>query len=315
MKEHEKKLTYGLISKYRPQLMGVAILLIVFCHLGNEESRNGIANTHLASILSTGSVGVDIFIFLSGIGLFFSFTKNPLPYLAFEKKRLLRILPSYFLIAGITYFLDDIIIHKLSLFQVFRDLFFVSWVFDGKTRYWYVLSITVFYLLFPFVYSFVHKSKRPLLKTVIFGIACFIVVEILSNLFFAVQNFRIALERLPVFFLGVYAGKLAYDNKSIKNIDLFLFFFIGFVLLALQKRVIPSPLKNYLHYPIRCALAFSIITAIILFLELLERTLSRASGIIRTVLAWFGSLTYEIYLFHQSYLILITKAYKFHTFF
>ena len=85
MRNEERSLHYGLISKYRPVLMSVAILLIMFCHLDTAQNHNDADHTRLAGFLQTGSVGVDIFLFLSGIGLYFSYTKKPLPYWQFEK--------------------------------------------------------------------------------------------------------------------------------------------------------------------------------------------------------------------------------------
>ena len=126
MREKESKLHYGLISKYRALLMGVAILLILFCHLDVSQSHHSVEHTRLAGILQTGSVGVDIFLFLSGIGLYYSYTKNKLPYWTFEKKRLLRIIPYYLILGGLTYLLHVLVIKQLSFRLFLENLFFIS---------------------------------------------------------------------------------------------------------------------------------------------------------------------------------------------
>ncbi len=57
----------SLLSKYRTQLMGLAMLLIF--HTGiNVKSVNVIR-----SIKDIGDMGVDIFLLLSGIGLYFCY--------------------------------------------------------------------------------------------------------------------------------------------------------------------------------------------------------------------------------------------------
>lgn len=310
MREQKCRPDYSLISKYRPLLMGVAILLIVFCHLDVAQRHNGAEHTRLAGILQTGSVGVDIFLLLSGIGLYYSFSKNHLPYLKFETKRILRILPPYLAIGGTTYLIYDLLIRHFSVGKFLRDLFFVSWLRDSNTRYWYVLAILVFYLLFPALYSFVHGRSRALLRTSLFCALWWIAAEILCQSVDRLYTVRIALQRLPIFLIGIYAGKLCREKQEIKRSHLVLYVILGFTLLALQKKVLHSPLSSYLHYPIRGALAVSIIAAVIIIMETLEKRTPRLSAVISKAFVWLGGLTYELYLLHQSCLILFEYPYK-----
>ena len=59
------------ISRFRGELMGAAMLFIILFHvaLPREDAFFGLRRM--------GNVGVDMFLFLSGIGLWFSWTKNP----------------------------------------------------------------------------------------------------------------------------------------------------------------------------------------------------------------------------------------------
>lgn len=100
MNNSEYKPDYSLISKYRAVLMGLAIILIMFCHMDIAQEHNGVSATSLAKALHLFTVGVDIFLFLSGVGLYYSYTKGKQPYVKFEKKRLIRILPYYAVIGG-----------------------------------------------------------------------------------------------------------------------------------------------------------------------------------------------------------------------
>lgn len=66
----------SLINKYRRELMGIAILWITLYHcLADPVKALGIPV--LGTVLSRGWLGVEIFLFLSGIGLFFSMRRNP----------------------------------------------------------------------------------------------------------------------------------------------------------------------------------------------------------------------------------------------
>ena len=63
----------GLFSKYRSELMGIATLLIIICH----APIYGVQMPQWLSILlSNGGLGVDIFLFLSGMGIYNSWTSN-----------------------------------------------------------------------------------------------------------------------------------------------------------------------------------------------------------------------------------------------
>ena len=315
MKSTKNHLDYGLISKYRSLLMGLAIILIMFCHLDIAQGHNGADHTFLAGLLQTGTVGVDIFLLLSGVGLYYSYTKNPLPYIAFIRKRVQRILPLYFLIGGSTYLIYDILICHLSVGKFLRDLFFVSWYSEKSTRYWYVLAIIVFYFLFPSLYVLIHGKNCSFFKTMLFCIIWWVGIETLCHSVDSIITFRIALERLPIFILGIYIGKMSYQKQPVKDIHLVLYVLGGLLLLFLLKRVFHDPLKRYLYYPIRGALSVSIISIVIIIMEMLMKIVSQAYDVILHVLVWFGALTYELYLLHQSYMILFDFPYKFLTYF
>ena len=62
-------LAYSLLSKYRTELMGIATLMIILCHslgYGCEFPSDIIIH-----IFDFGNIGVDIFLFCSGLGCFF----------------------------------------------------------------------------------------------------------------------------------------------------------------------------------------------------------------------------------------------------
>lgn len=59
------------ISEYRGQLMGIATLLVIFGH----SVGNGVAMPRwMESLCGLSSVGVDIFLLVSGLGLWYSLT-------------------------------------------------------------------------------------------------------------------------------------------------------------------------------------------------------------------------------------------------
>lgn len=65
----------NLVSKYRAELMGVAILMVVFHHLTIRIDAGIIAKAYMF-LRVTGAMGVDIFLFLSAIGLYHSYENS-----------------------------------------------------------------------------------------------------------------------------------------------------------------------------------------------------------------------------------------------
>ena len=59
------------ISEYRTELMGMSAMLILICHSVAYIEMPRI----LHYVLSLGNIGVDLFLFLSGMGMWFSLTK------------------------------------------------------------------------------------------------------------------------------------------------------------------------------------------------------------------------------------------------
>lgn len=63
----------GIFSKYRTELMGVATGLIILCHM----PAHGVAMPGpLTMLLSHGGAGCDMFLFLSGLGMYCSLTSR-----------------------------------------------------------------------------------------------------------------------------------------------------------------------------------------------------------------------------------------------
>ena len=85
---------YRLLSRYRSELMGAAMLWVMLFHsfdlqLGNET---------LEQIKAAGFGGVDIFILLSCVGLTMSLTRREQDFVSFMGRRAGRILPAYFVV-------------------------------------------------------------------------------------------------------------------------------------------------------------------------------------------------------------------------
>lgn len=82
----------NLISKYRTPLMGIAALMIILCH----APQYGVAMPNsISSVMLRGGLGVDIFLYLSGVGCWYSLSKG-VTLKKWYCKRFIRIFIPYF---------------------------------------------------------------------------------------------------------------------------------------------------------------------------------------------------------------------------
>ena len=79
------------ILSYRSVWMALAALWVVYHHISLTPPCE-----FLQVLKSCGAGGVDIFVFASGLGCYHSLKKNP-DTLIFIKKRLIKIVPAYYL--------------------------------------------------------------------------------------------------------------------------------------------------------------------------------------------------------------------------
>jgi peptidoglycan/LPS O-acetylase OafA/YrhL len=97
---------------------GVAILLVMFCHMNILEHTGGVVPRTISSVLAAGWCGVDLFFVLSGflITRILLASKNEHAYFRnFYARRILRIVPVYYFVLALVF-----IILPLTPFQTFQ---------------------------------------------------------------------------------------------------------------------------------------------------------------------------------------------------
>lgn len=187
------------IGTYRTELMGISTWMILLLHfpLFND--------TLLESIQGNLFLGVDIFIMLSGFGLYYSLSRDN-DTKKFYFKRLCRILPFYFFICVVyTVLKGDSIMDFI--------LYFSTIGFYGGINYdWFVPFILIYYLLYPFLLDFIKKEIEVLIAM------CFVTV-FLSFLFLLCFEINadqtLYISRIPISFIGIgLAIANTYDAMS-----------------------------------------------------------------------------------------------------
>ena len=285
--------------------MGFSILWITVFH-----SKLRFSDQTLRLIKGLGYGGVGIFLFLSGMGLYFSLSKNS-DTLRFYKRRILRLVPSYlpFLIIWFLYNMSFADISIAKMIKVFLgNIFMTGWALNLDYQFnWYVQALLWFYLFAPIIYLIVKRaSHKP------WSYLLIIAASAAFSLTFVHQETLIAFSRIPVFFMGMIFADLESSGQKNETFDYRLQFLLqplmilGFVLVIVFRYHYRDYLKPYglFWYP------FILITPGFCFL---------LSGIFHFMSKWAvfkpvlfcirtaGICSFEIYLFHLAFFKLIPK--------
>ena len=265
----------GLVSKYRSALMGMATIGILMCH----APANGVnLPFHLNSILGLGQMGVMIFFFVSGLGLYYSTRRmehSISGIAAWYRKRFVRLFVPY------------LIIYAPALFISMSDGTFLNWggyllnlstisYWIDKTGCWFVDILLPIYLLTPLWNRLLEKVTYPIIPTILVFAAMMYVDNFYASAFHQASFFFIG------FWLGRYVRKgICISMKGMVAIGGF------FVLL----------LVGYFVFGIGELLPIIVMPCMFIGCLVLEKTGS--SSLIR-FLNFFGAISLESYLLNVT---------------
>ena len=255
--------------------MGISMIWVVLYHFKFEFKP-------FQLFVRYGYTGVDIFMFVSGFGLFFSLLRNP-SIQRYLKRRFLRIMPAYFIVGAFLSWLwyhDDITIYFI------RCTMIGYWFFEEMYFEWFIPSLCTLYLCFPVVY---YKFLKPFKAVWFFSIV--ILFEFLSILYIVypyTDNWHyLLIYRVPVFLFGVLTA-LFTENK---------YFDIVFKKIAIASAIIGLGLFC-VGYVIHSPLIYYATSWFTPSLIIIICVLAKHCKIIRAGGGKIGILTLEIYLWH-----------------
>ena len=185
------KTIYEQIFAHKTTFMGIAICLIFLFHTELDSSCLWITFPK-----ELCDIGVDLFMFLSGFSLAFSFSKCP-QIKVFYMKRMMRILPAYLAVFIPFYFYKDIIAHHDTWMVFLYHLSFLNYFIEGDLIIWFIPVVICYYFLLPFYVKGVREY--PLLRFV-----PYILIAILAGMQITQTPIPTGflLVRLPIFLLG-----------------------------------------------------------------------------------------------------------------
>lgn len=302
------------ISRYRSELMGLAIVFVMLFHVYLPRTDMFFGLRRL------GNIGVDMFFFLSGMGLWFSWSKmmgasnsSPLaPHLwKFYLRRFLRIYPTWLIVACAFYIPAYLQGKKYSanipdlIGDITINLDF--WLHDELT-FWYIPAIMMLYLFAPFYMELIRR--HPIYRWLpVAMIAWCIIVQWVGPVHKAVGHLEIFWSRVPIFFIGINMGEAIRRKNTIEGSGLWLILLLFLMTLSAcvyieQIRLgrHPVSVESMRHFPLFIE-RMLYIPLTVTSLLLLARLLTHVPQRILAALRFVGTLSLEIYLLHMQFIL------------
>ena len=302
------------LSRYRAPLMGFAMIIVMLFHVPLSRSDA------FYGLMRCGNNGVDMFLFLSGIGLWYSWTKPSSESSFWEKlrkfyfRRFLRLYPAWLIIASLYYipqYWPNGGGYSPNLFHLIANIL-VGWSFwriDDLT-FWFVPAIMALYLIAPFYMRLIQRDRiwrwLPLVT-----ILWYLLVRDWPPLWKSVGYVEIFWSRIPVFLLGINAGELvkAPLNPPSRGKDSSLFTLHSslFFLLSLwycvyveghRHGAFPPAAERMVYIPLAVSAMF-----------LMCKGFRHAPSWLLRAFTFVGGISLEIYLIHIQFVLVYVKPY------
>ena len=286
MKYHEYK--WSVLGKYRNELYGLSIISVILLHyfecvtkLPEKTWWSIVGKLYNGAI---GSVGVDIFLFLSGFCIFYSLSKNE-RLSDFYLRRFKRVILPYLLFGIVFWFVKDVLVMKLSIRELVLDFSTISFWIKGTRTFWYVSFIAILYLISPALYGCCKRMSSTLICIAVWFGACAGILLINREYFFMVE---IAILRGPLYILGMFCGNLAQKNASIPK-----------ALWSVLPLSIPLKIiSNFLEIPFYRAFNGLYALLLIMMYILLRENVNLKAEKLKSILTVAGKYSFELYIIH-----------------
>lgn len=280
------------ISRYRGELMGMAMIFIILFHVSLPQSDM------FFGLRRMGNIGVDMFFFLSGIGLWFSWTKNP-SCKHFFKRRYLRIYPTWLVMASLYYIPrfrgGDI----MAWIDLIGDIT-INWDFwlHDELTFWYIPATMMLYLFAPAYMELIRKHPIYRWLPVVMIMWCILVqyVTPIHNIFGHIEIFW---SRVPIFFIGINMGEMVRRKDKLDGASIWMI-----VILFVATLTSSIFLEQNLHG------RFPLYVERMLYIPLTITTILLLNRIFRRTPKWFnnafkfvGALSLECYLIHIHFVL------------
>lgn len=277
------------ISRFRGQQMGMAMLFIILFHVALPRTDA------FFGLRRMGNLGVDMFLFLSGIGLWYSWMKDSC-YRRFMWKRYVRIYPAWLFIACLYYIPRFDGVHWVDLFG---DIL-INWDFwlHDELTFWYVPATMMLYIFAPPYMELIRRHPIYQWLVVVMVMWC-ILVQYVTPIHHAVGHLEIFWSRVPIFFIGINMGEAVRQKKTLDGQSIWMIWIMFAMTLSssifLEQELhgrFPLFLERMLYIPLT-------VTTVLL----LNRIFRRLPDWLNNTIGWFGALSLEAYMIHIQFVL------------
>ncbi len=294
-----------LISKYRNAVMGLAIVGVMLGHwMGLSGTQADTLLTNIISIIPA-LVSTQGFLFISGYGIYYSFSKNS-DVIPFYKRRFYRMLVPYMLMA-LPYFMFRLIFEGIGIWQFVGYLTTISYWMEGNyCGMWYVAVSVVLYLLSPMIYK-VYFGNKSFWHTTLCLMTTLTLAVTTNHLLFAhAQEYYLlffnGLERYFMFFIGIYCGYLSRQEKKQRITGIVI---VACMLPTAYMLAWTNPEYGYLTAAARRL----VITIPLISVAFAMVDKVHIGNSVMAAFNWLGTYTFELYILHLLvYCFLISKV-------
>lgn len=287
-----KNIELANISRYRGELMGIAMIFIFLFHIALPRSNM------FFGLRRIGNIGVDMFLFLSGVGLWFSWMKHP-SLKHFFKRRYLRVYPAWFIISCLYYIPH---FHGGGV-RAWVDLvgdITINWDFwlHDELKFWYIPAMMMLYLFAPPYMQLIRRHPVYRWLPVVMILWC-ILVQYVSPIHNAVGHIEIFWSRLPIFFIGINMGEAVRRKDKMDGASIWMILIV-FAMTLSASIFLEQELHG--HFPIYVERMLYIPLTITTIL-LLNRVFRRTPKWFNTIFKFVGALSLECYLIHIHFVL------------
>lgn len=268
--------------------MGVAMLSIMLFH------QYFCSTWPLNLFQKVGFWGVEIFLFLSGMGLVRSLRKNTLK--EFYRRRFLRIIPPCLVCGLAKYISYQILISFSPEVSEHIDIRLLSIM---SLDLWFVYTIMILYISSPIIYNLLTKHITIYILamlTVFFCSMIFVRPHIGDNWASPAGVMSWTIERLPVFSIGMIAGMMPnrLDTKTLRISYLSLM--LAIFLTALLSH---SILSEFLHSILEAIRVLALAIGTLALTHMILTAINLIHNNLIIPLNFIGKYSFEIYLVHE----------------
>ena len=195
--------------------MGLSGLLILFCH--------SIAYIKVPMVIhyavSFANIGVDLFLFLSGMGLWYSLSRSDSSLLKWYANRYTKLLVPY-LVVVLSIEIIQFVLGKQLEDGIWNYLFGISSLrfYVSHDAPWFIAALIPLYLFAPWFYRLIkkYKWKAVIALVVLHYVILFIPPEFASELANnVIKNIQFVAVRATCFILGMALGHYVKEGKNI----------------------------------------------------------------------------------------------------